>query len=1225
MIGPRIARYARLVIGLASCLIPLVGHAASSRWQSSRLHGSPEPPLPYTTELIYQGITWRSPLYVIEEPDAEALWVIEQKGAPNEPVLKRIENRPDVTDVTPIPGLEEWLVYGMTFDPDFANNRFVYFFQNGNTGHQPRGNRITRYRYLRDPDPHLDSDSRLTIIEWRSAGHDGGDLAFGPDGMLYITTGDGTSDSDGWVSGQTLDDLLGAVLRIDVRNASAEQPYRIPPDNPFLQHEGARPEIWAYGLRNPWRMGIDPASNQIWVGNNGQDLWETAHLIGRGENYGWSVYEGSYPFYPNRQLGPTPHVLPTIEHPHSEFRSLTGGVVYRGSTFPDLDGAYIYGDYSTGRIWGAKHDGNTLVWHRELADTTLALASFRSLRNGDLLLVDHLGKAIHRLEKNPPPASPSQFPHQLSQTGLFEHPLQQLSPKPGVIPYSVNAAAWTDGAQAQRWMAVPAQGDITFSAAAWTFPNDSALVQTLSLPGSDQKPARKIETRILVRQQNEWAGYSYLWNDAQTEATLVPRDGLVTQLVQPDGSTQSWQVPSRAECAVCHSRAANYVLGISGANLNDTPGESSDLTNQLYRLEQQDLFSGPLPQPLPDPIPNPYDTDTPLEDRARAYLHTNCSSCHVEAGGGNARMTLNWGRALPNMQVINARPQHATFGLPNAMIVTPGVPESSVLVHRLGHRGVRSGQMPPLGTQRVDEAALQLFREWIRQMPTDSSESHAWTLNDFPNLNDQLATGRNYLEGRRLFTATGCIQCHQYLGEGGSVGPTLDGVGHRLSAYALLESLVDPSKTIAPKYRVPDSDPSISTMPAGIVDSLSQEQVLDLLYYLQRNGRPRVAAVVTEYRHNSHADIIVSRLLQTDTLDGKGKDSPLELVSLYTDQRPESDTSRMLAASHRFEIYDRIEDTLTLGTQQLAVDGILLIAEHGDYPKSPTGNIQYPKRRFWNAIETVFEANQRGVPVFVDKHLADNWTDARYLYDSAARWQVPLMAGSSLPTTWRRPPADVPHQAHLKELVAISFHTTDAYGFHALEFIQALAEQRHGGETGIVQVQGIQGEAVWDALDAAQVDPELFAAAWSRQTTAKDSVAPRRSAVRTPRLFTIDYQDGLRVQLVELNGAANEWTAAWRYQDNENIESTLFWTQEGRPGMHFTWLLHGIEKMILTGNPSWPAERTLFTSGTLDAMLQSLVADGQVVPTPYLNRQYQSDWRWQEPPPPPPMRPWSEQ
>ena len=386
-----------------------------------------------------------------------------------------------------------------------------------------------------------------------------------------------------------------------------------------------------------------------------------------------------------------------------------------------------------------------------------------------------------------------------------------------------------------------------------------------------------------------------------------------------------------------------------------------------------------------------------------------------------------------------------------------------------------------------------------------------------------------------------------------------------------------------------------------------------------------VAAIVTVYRHNSHADVIVSRLLQTDTLDGKGKDSPLKLVSLYTDQRPADDMSRLLAASHKFRVSQTIEDALTLGTGGLAVDGVLLIAEHGDYPKSPTDNTQYPKRRIWEEILKVFRASGRVVPVFIDKHLADNWTNASYIYESARELKVPLMAGSSLPGTWRHPPADVKRGARIREIVAISLPTTDAYGFHTLEFVQALAEQRQGGETGIKAVQSFAGDAVWRGFDQKAFDGELFDAAWQRQSQPQNGGRPLREAVRAPKLFRIEYADGLRANLLELPGAATEWTAAWRYVDNERIESSQFWTQEGRPAMHFTLLLQGIEQMIISGRPSWNVERTLLTSGALDALLQSLKEGQRRIETPYLMLRYQPDWRWTEPPQPPPMRPWSEQ
>ena len=388
----------------------------------------------------------------------------------------------------------------------------------------------------------------------------------------------------------------------------------------------------------------------------------------------------------------------------------------------------------------------------------------------------------------------------------------------------------------------------------------------------------------------------------------------------------------------------------------------------------------------------------------------------------------------------------------------------------------------------------------------------------------------------------------------------------------------------------------------------------------------KVAAVVTEYRHNSHADVIVSRLLLTDRLDGTGKDSPLKLVSLYTDQKPRNDISRLLAASHRFPIFPSIAETLTLGTNSLAVDGVLLVAEHGEYPFSATGNHQYPKRRFWEDILKVFRSSGRVVPVFIDKHLADNWTDARFIYDSARELKIPLMAGSSVPGSWRHPPADVEAGAELKEIVGLSYGSTDAYGFHALEAMQSLAEQRRGGETGVTSVRCLTGDAVWQALDRGDsCDRALFDAALKRSPGHEEGKPLNRKSVPKPKLMSVTYRDGLRVSIFELNGAIGAWSAAWRSSSGDTILSTQFWTQEARPAAHFTLLLNGIERMMLTGQPSWPVERTLLTSGVLDALLLSETKGGESIATPELDVRYRSTWRWKEPPPPPPGRPWAEQ
>ena len=297
----------------------------------------------------------------------------------------------------------------------------------------------------------------------------------------------------------------------------------------------------------------------------------------------------------------------------------------------------------------------------------------------------------------------------------------------------------------------------------------------------------------------------------------------------------------------------------------------------------------------------------------------------------------------------------------------------------------------------------------------------------------------------------------------------------------------------------------------------------------------KVAALVSMYTPDSHADVIVTRLLKTSTLDGRGRRSPLSLASLYTDQRPPRDISRRLAAEHRFPIYANVRDALTLGTGRLAVEGVLVIFEHGDYPMSPTGQAQYPKRRVFDEIVRVFDESGRVVPVFIDKHLADTWTDAKAIYDEAQRRKIPLMAGSSLPTLWRYPPLDVEAGKPLKEMVAVTFHTLDAYGFHALEMAQCLAERRGGGETGVRSVRTLVDEEVWRGGETGLYDRALLDAAVKKVLWRPYAGDDLRKTVAHPVLWMVDYKDGLRVSILTLNYAVGQWAAAWRYRDTSEV------------------------------------------------------------------------------------------
>ena len=565
-------------------------------------------------------------------------------------------------------------------------------------------------------------------------GHDGGDLAFGNDGYLYVSAGDGSSDSDANLTGQTLDDLLGSVLRIDVDHPDPGRNYSVPKDNPFVDRPGARPELWAYGLRNPWRLSYDRPSGQLWVGNNGQDLWEQVYLIQKGANYGWSLTEGSHIFQAQRKAGPDPISPPAAEHPHSEARSLTGGRVYRGSRLPELVGAYIYGDWSTGRVWGVRHDGKQATWQNELVDTPFNITGFGTDHSGELYIIDQ-GSGFYRLEPTTEADRPTQpFPRKLSETGLFAS-VPGHKPHPATIPYEVVAPQWADGATMERFVALPGlerieQEPQLNAGGAWSFPNGSVLVQTLSLnlAGDGAKPARKrIETRLLVRQQGEWTGYSYRWNDEQTDATLVPSAGASDEFEVADPAEaggrreQVWRFPARTECMVCHSRATGFIQGFSPLQLDRDHDYGGIVDHQLRTLEHIGVFQGALP-PRPATRPrlvNPYDVHAPLEPRVRSYLHVNCATCHVEAGGGNSRMELGFSTTRDAMRLINEVPVHDRFDLADARLVAPGAPERSVLVQRISRRG--TGQMPPLVSTEVDRKAVSLITEWIRSLPSGNS------------------------------------------------------------------------------------------------------------------------------------------------------------------------------------------------------------------------------------------------------------------------------------------------------------------------------------------------------------------------------------------------------------------------------------------------------------------------------------------------------------------------
>jgi uncharacterized repeat protein (TIGR03806 family) len=743
-VGPALACLAFASLGPrpnATAESPTVGKTFSVEKRvpltTSKVVGSPDPLPPYRVKRVYPDLQTGYPIHVVHQPGSNRLIVVSE-ASPYGPVkILRFKDDPSTREHETL-----WKLDGVAYDiklhPDFQHNGYMFVGLNSPlSGKSPaRKTRIIRYTMSRTPPYALDLKSARVIIEWHSDGHNGGALTFGHDGMLYITSGDGTSDSDTNIRGQDMTRLTAKVLRIDVDHPAEGKTYSVPKDNPFVGMKDVRPETWAYGLRNPWRMTTDAKTGHIWVGQNGQDLWEQAYLVQKGANYGWSIMEGNHPFYLNRKRGPTPLVPPTVEHPHSEFRSLTGGLVYYGKKYPELRGAYLYGDYSTGKIWGIRHDGRRALWHRELASTRLQITGFGTDTRGEILICDHhaadKGGGLYTLEPIPKDSAPSPFPRTLSASGLFRSVKGHVM-EPALIPYSVNASLWSDGAYKERFIALPgASSKIDFTATrGWTCPDKAVLVKSFALEMEEGNPAsrRWIETRFLTNQQGEWFGYSYIWNDEQTEGTLVEAKGLdrdftvkVPKTAQsPAGiRKQTWHYPSRTECMVCHSRAANFVLGLSEVQMNKVHDYGKVADNQLRVLERLGVLRIKYMEGKHRKLVDPYDKKQDMALRARSYLHANCAQCHVEAGGGNAQMELEFSTPLEKMRLIDVKPVHHTYDLLDARLVAPGHPERSVLLKRMSHR--EAGHMPPLATSVVDREAVEVIRAWIEGMKKNQKD-----------------------------------------------------------------------------------------------------------------------------------------------------------------------------------------------------------------------------------------------------------------------------------------------------------------------------------------------------------------------------------------------------------------------------------------------------------------------------------------------------------------------
>jgi uncharacterized repeat protein (TIGR03806 family) len=742
-------------------------------WTTSHVKGSPEPPPPYRTERAFPKLKFNEPLDLTYAPGTNRLFVAERWGKIYSFVNSQDVEKADLA--LELKGKDsrgepmKQIIYAFTCHPKFAQNGHLYvtWIPNPEKEGLPKGSRVSRFTVKGEP-PVVDRASETIIFEWPNGGHNGGCLKFGPDGHLYLVTGDGSGIADEFNIGQELGSVFAKMLRLDVDNPPPGKAYGIPKDNPFVNVKGARPEVYAYGLRQLWRFSFErdgqgprdaagnPVNvvNRIYGGEVGQDLWEMIYTIKKGGNYGWSVMEGTHPFRPERKKGPTPILKPVVEHSHTDFRSITGGFVYQGKRLPELKLRYIYGDFDTGRIWaflpsyalrktadGKDEELIRVLEHRELARTTYRIVSWGEDAAAELYFLDFTGGGIHRLVKADKKDDSARFPRKLSQTGIFAS-TKDHQVAPGIIPYSVNGQLWGDHTTKERFLAIPGDGKIGFdeitypqpspgAPPGWRFPDGTVLVKTFSIEmeRGNPKSRKRLETRLLHFQKypgtqeygdQDWRGYTYVWNDEQTDAVLLPERGKDQVLKIKVGDRvveQNYRFPSRAECTLCHTMAAKFALGVNTLQMNRDHDYGGRVANQLATLEHIGLFTKPLPAP-PEKLPRLEDFDDarhPVAVRARSYLHANCSHCHIKWGGGNAEFKLLATRPLKELGVVNVPPAHGSFGLKDARLVVPGAPERSVVLHRMTLTGL--GRMPHIGSRVVDERAVRLVRDWIRQLP----------------------------------------------------------------------------------------------------------------------------------------------------------------------------------------------------------------------------------------------------------------------------------------------------------------------------------------------------------------------------------------------------------------------------------------------------------------------------------------------------------------------------